>query len=54
MTTINCSSNCKHQLDGRCYLDNTATNIVSSNDVCIYLEEKPTRKEFERNGQNRI
>lgn len=40
MTTINCSSNCIHQKDGLCTLENAATNSSFTSIHCIYYEEK--------------
>lgn len=44
MTTINCSSNCIHQSDGKCTLDNTQTNNLSAVSDCVYYEEKPSKQ----------
>jgi hypothetical protein len=40
MTTINCSSNCRHQLDGICTLENAVSNSLSANADCVFFEEK--------------
>ncbi len=40
MTTINCSLNCMYQNDGKCTLDNTKVNPISSNSACVYFSEK--------------
>lgn len=40
MTTINCSSNCIHQEDGKCMLDHTHTNSISSSSDCIFFKER--------------
>jgi hypothetical protein len=40
MTTISCSSNCKHQQDGICTLENAAINFLSADSDCAFFEEK--------------
>ncbi|MFZ5989136.1 MAG: hydroxymyristoyl-ACP dehydratase [Bacillota bacterium] len=40
MTTINCSSNCVHQQDGKCTLDNVTKNSTSVTSDCVFFEEK--------------
>ena len=45
MTTINCSSNCRHQLDGKCTLENAISNTLSMDTGCVFFEEKNTRGE---------
>lgn len=40
MTTINCASNCKHQHDGMCTLENAISEIFSTVTDCVYFEEK--------------
>lgn len=40
MTTINCSSNCKHQHDGKCTLENAFSNALSVETDCVFFEEK--------------
>lgn len=44
MTTINCSSNCIHQKDGKCSLDNVAMNSTLITTDCIYYEENTKKK----------
>ena len=39
MTNINCSSNCKHQIDGKCTLDNATINSLSAKTDCVFFEE---------------
>ena len=41
MTTINCSSNCKHQHDGKCTLESTFSTALSAATDCAFFEEKP-------------
>ncbi|MCR4434982.1 MAG: hydroxymyristoyl-ACP dehydratase [Clostridiales bacterium] len=48
MTTINCSSNCIHQHDGKCTLDNTEANSVSTVSDCIYYQERPPKQSLEQ------
>ena len=43
MTTINCSSNCRHQLDGKCTLENAISNTLSMDTGCVFFEEKNAR-----------
>jgi hypothetical protein len=45
MTTINCSSNCKHQQDGKCTLENAFSNALSTHTDCAFFEEKPAKKD---------
>jgi hypothetical protein len=40
MTTINCSSNCIHQQEGKCTLDSVTNNPTSFSSDCIFFEEK--------------
>lgn len=47
MTTINCSSNCIHQIDGSCTLENTSTNSVSTNTDCLFFQEKKAAKKLD-------
>lgn len=47
MTTINCSSNCIHQKDGKCSLDNVAMNSTLSTKDCIFYEEDVKEKKKE-------
>ncbi|HAA43772.1 MAG TPA: hydroxymyristoyl-ACP dehydratase [Ruminiclostridium sp.] len=44
MTTINCSSNCIHQVDGKCTLDIVSKNSASVKSNCIFFEEKVFKK----------
>ncbi len=39
MTTINCSSDCKHQIDGKCMLEDAIFNSLSIETDCVYFEE---------------
>lgn len=39
MTTINCSSDCKHQIDGKCMLEDAISNSLSIETDCVYYEE---------------
>ena len=36
MTTINCSLNCKHQKDGRCTLEDAASDTLSVDTDCVF------------------
>lgn len=47
MTTINCSSNCKHQHDGKCALENAFSNAISVSTDCAFFEEKPYKKHMD-------
>lgn len=40
MTTINCSSNCKHQHDGKCMLENAFSKALSIETDCALFVEK--------------
>ncbi len=40
MTTINCSSNCIHQVDGLCTLDAIPSNSVFINSDCVFFQER--------------
>ena len=40
MTMINCSSNCQHQQDGKCTLENAFSNALSIETDCVFFEEK--------------
>ena len=40
MTTINCSSNCKHQYDGKCMLENAFSKALSIETDCAFFVEK--------------
>ena len=44
MTTINCSSNCIHQKDGKCFLDNVTMNSALITTDCIFYEEDPKKE----------
>ncbi len=44
MTTINCSSNCIHQQDGKCMLDNPSQNSLSAKTDCVFFEERVSKK----------
>lgn len=41
MTTINCSSKCKHQQDGKCMLQNAVSETLSTETDCTYFEKRP-------------
>lgn len=43
MTTINCSSNCKHQQDGKCTLENSFAETLSVDTDCVFFEERPEK-----------
>lgn len=43
MTTINCSSKCKHQQDGKCILENAVSETLSTETDCTYFEERPDK-----------
>lgn len=43
MTTINCSSNCVHQQDGKCTLDSVTKNSASVSSDCVFFEEKVSK-----------
>jgi|GEM_PF-765798 len=49
MTTINCSSNCIHQKDGKCMLNNTIISSVSFTSDCVFFQEKPS---FQQNTKS--
>lgn len=40
LTNINCSCNCKYQIDGKCYLENVQSQKISPNSECIYYSKK--------------
>jgi len=40
MTTINCSSDCKHQHDGICTYENACFKVLSVETDCIFYEKK--------------
>ncbi len=39
MTTINCSSDCKHQIDGKCMLEDAISDSLSAETDCVCYEE---------------
>jgi hypothetical protein len=43
MTTINCSSNCIHQQDGKCTLENASTGTLAVDADCVFFEERPDK-----------
>lgn len=43
MTTINCSSNCKHQHDGKCMLENAISQTLSLETDCAFFEKRPLK-----------
>ncbi|MFR8103636.1 MAG: hydroxymyristoyl-ACP dehydratase [Clostridia bacterium] len=45
MTNINCSANCVYQKDGKCSLEQIASQKVTLNNECAYFLE---RKEEEK------
>lgn len=40
MTTINCSSNCIHQHEGKCTLNSVTKSPTSFSSDCIFYEER--------------
>lgn len=40
LTTINCTSECVHQKDGKCTLINTTKQTISNNSDCAYFQKK--------------
>lgn len=40
MTTINCSSKCKHQMDGKCMQEDAISNVLLVETDCVYFEGK--------------
>ncbi len=44
MTNINCASDCKHQTNGKCSLDNITTASVSFQNECAYYEKQEKKK----------
>lgn len=40
MTTINCSSKCKHQVDGKCMQEDAISKALSIETDCVYFEDK--------------
>lgn len=53
MTNINCSSNCKHQADGKCTLENAISEALSLETDCVYFEEKPDKGSHASNCKSR-
>lgn len=51
MTTINCSSNCIHQIEGSCTLDTISINSISSNSDCVFFQEKKAGRVLEKNPE---
>ncbi len=47
MTNINCSSDCKHQKDGKCTLNYTPQNITidieAGNSDCVFYQNKASQ-----------
>ncbi|MCX7748295.1 MAG: hydroxymyristoyl-ACP dehydratase [Clostridia bacterium] len=44
MTTINCSSNCVYQEDGKCNLDNITILSISSTSDCVFFQENTLKQ----------
>ncbi|HBW26303.1 MAG TPA: hydroxymyristoyl-ACP dehydratase [Hungateiclostridium thermocellum] len=44
MTTINCSSNCVHQQDGKCTLDSVTKNSDSASPDCVFFKERAPKR----------
>lgn len=40
MTTINCSSKCEYQMDGKCMQEDAISKALSAKTDCAYFEEK--------------
>ena len=40
LTNINCSCNCKYQIDGKCHLDDVKSQKISPSKECIYFSPK--------------
>jgi len=51
MTTINCSSNCIHQKDGKCTLESFAVSQVSTASDCIFFSQKQLNNAINRKGK---
>lgn len=49
MTTINCSSNCIHQQDGKCTLENAFAGTLAVDTDCVFFKGKPDKG---KNGVN--
>ncbi len=49
MTTINCSSNCIHQQDGKCTLENAFAGTLAVDTDCVFFNERPDKG---KNGDN--
>ncbi|MDY4975580.1 MAG: hypothetical protein SO147_01595 [Clostridia bacterium] len=47
MTNINCASDCIHQVNGKCNLEQIMVNTLSLQDPCAYFEQKehPPKKQ---------
>ncbi|NLK88410.1 MAG: hypothetical protein GX279_13140 [Clostridiaceae bacterium] len=43
MTMINCSSNCIHQKDGKCMLEEAISESVSTQADCVFFKEAADR-----------
>ncbi len=43
MTMINCSSNCVHQQDGKCMLEEAISESVSTDSDCVFFRENTDR-----------
>ena len=41
MTNINCTSDCIHQVNGKCNLEQIMVNTVTLQNQCAYFEQKP-------------
>ncbi len=40
MTNINCASDCVHQVNGKCNLEQIMVNTLSLRDQCAYFEQR--------------
>ena len=43
LININCSSNCKYQKDGKCYLDKVQIQKVSGSSDCVYFAPQTSK-----------
>ncbi len=43
MTMINCSSNCIHQQDGKCMLEEAISESVSLDGDCVFYKDRSDR-----------
>ncbi len=43
MTMINCSSNCIHQQDGKCMLEEAISESASMDADCVFYKERSDR-----------